>query len=691
MNDPHRHETGRSGLVRFLTPDPAAAAALEPALFVHGLLLETSADPLAAMTRGIDPTPALLLLDTRVIVDPAEIPALMPRLTGNPRSPMPLVVLTHQEDIRLRLAAMRAGAALYLPGPPAWDELAERLAQLLGVQTQAPDRVLVIDDQPVAALFATRVLQGAGILAERICNPLEIMQALERFKPDLVLMDLHMPGASGIELTGIIREQERFIDLPIVFLSGELDPEQQMAALRIGGDDFLAKPVVPDRLVEVVRQRLQRARERQRRLHEPGMLDSLTRLATRDRLLQRLDRLIGQVPGDRAAGPSPKHPPAGQRALVYLELIGPEEALERLAAEVAVRIGRDDLAARVGERAVAVLMCREHNLALAEAAQSLTYEIGKALAESVVGVALGAGWYPLTGGCKDSVTLLSRAGKAARWSLRQGERRVGHYEHAEPGVDGKTHEAAIREAIEAGRIQLLFAPMVALTGAPGQRYEVTPRLRLNDGELLPPADFGPVALRAGLAGRLDRCLLSAALDVLKVRLDAGRPVQLFIHQSLDGVLDDDWADWLRDQVNARNLIRLRPVVQFEIAEADAGLEPARVRAVQLGRLGIRLCLNNLDFSQRSARVLHALPASFARLARRVLQGPEAEAVGWLVKSAQACGVRVIAAGVEGPESITRLCAAGVELIQGPYVQPPTARMDFDFAGAEGADIQIRAF
>jgi DNA-binding response OmpR family regulator len=141
--------------------------------------------------------------------------------------------------------------------------------------------VLVVDDQPVAALFAARVLESAGMLTERVGDPLAVLDALDAFVPDLVLMDLHMPGASGIELTRIIREQDRFADLPIVFLSAELDAEQQMAALRVGGDDFLAKPVAPDHLVACVRQRLARARERARRqaVRMPSMRSRVSRVS----------------------------------------------------------------------------------------------------------------------------------------------------------------------------------------------------------------------------------------------------------------------------------------------------------------------------------------------------------------------------------------------------------------------------
>ncbi|WP_295405314.1 EAL domain-containing protein [uncultured Thiocystis sp.] len=687
MLTPRLRETDSVGRILFLTPDPGAADALQAELIRRSMRCESCATPTEAMARCAIEPPALLLFDTRLASKPEDLGPLAARIMASQPTAIVLAVLGHREDIRFRLAAMRAGAEVYLPLSLDTGELADHLARLIGARRMAPDKILVVDDQPVAALFASRILQGAGMITERVCDPLEVMQALDRFAPDLVLMDLYMPGASGIELTRIIREEDRFADLPIIFLSSELDPEQQIAALRIGGDDFLAKPVAPDRLVERVQQRLHRARERARRQQGPETIDRLTGLATRDRLLKRLDQLIGLTrpdppPGDRR---SANMRLTGPRCLVYLELAGGTEALERMAAVVAGRIEEGDLAARAGELAIAVLIRRDTHLALAEFAQTLTYQVGRALADDSLAADLGGGWYPLVGGCNDSVTLLSRAGKAARLALRRGDRDLGRYVGKDNSTEGLALQSAILLAIRASRIQLLFEPIVALTGAEGERYEVTPRVRLGDGELLAPADFAPLLVRANAGDDLDRWLLTASLNAMRDRLIAGKPVQLFIHQSFAIVAKEDWVDWVRDQINDRDLIRLRPILQLEVAEADAYLELASNRSSQLNRLGIRICLNGIDFSERSSRVLHAVPAHFARIGKQVVQGPEAESMTWLIQSAKASGAKVIATGVDGPEAVGRLFSAGVDLIQGPYVQPPTSIMDYDFIGAEAAD------
>ncbi|MTW20871.1 EAL domain-containing response regulator [Allochromatium palmeri] len=670
-----------AGRVLLLLQDPEQADPLCLALAARGVRLETCSDLQRALAALHVRTPDLLVLSLASDTPPEAVAESIGRLRVNDSTQPRLVVLIPCEDIRLRLAAMRAGAELCLLQPAMIDELADRLARLLGARRQESDRVLVIDDQPVAALFASRVLQGAGITTECVNDPLRVMDALERFDPDLVLMDLHMPGASGIELTGILRGHERFADLPVIFLSSELDPDLQLRALRIGGDDFLSKPVAPSQLVASVRDRLQRVRDRQRRLYAPDAIDPLTRLVTREPFLKRLDWLIGQAYSAKLAadGASGQGDLSGQRAIVALELSGDDAALEVLAAEVAARLHPDDLAARIADRSVAILVWRVNHESIIQFAQDLLYRVNQALASTGPAVSVGGGWYPLTGACQDAVTLLSRAGKTARLSLQHNagaatERRP----EFDPGAESARRDHAILEAIESEWMQVLFEPMFTLTDLKGERYEMTPRARIGDGELLPPAEFVPLAIQAGLAARLNRWLLLAGLEVLVTRLHHNRPVQLFIHQALAGLDDDAWTDWLRDQINARDLIRLRPVIQFEINEADQHLELAIQRSRELAKLGIRLCLNGLDLSERSRRVLTALPMTYVRVSRSVIHGPDAHSISKLIKSVKGYGARVVATGVDGPATIARLFGAGVDLIQGPYVQPPTPEMDFEF-------------
>ncbi len=240
--------------VYLLGADARLAERLGRALARVGLSLYRLPGPDALSATGELVADAVLILDTRCLTPGQTVSSLM---AGLARPPL-LIGIADPRDLALRLQAMRAGARACFLTPVDADLIAARLAVLAGSDARTY-RVLVVDDEPIAAAFAAGVLERAGIEARVVGDGLRVFDAIDEFRPDLILMDLLMPGASGIELTSLIREHEGHGRIPIVFLSSELDPGLHVAALRVGGDDFLAKPVSGDRLLEVVRERISRA------------------------------------------------------------------------------------------------------------------------------------------------------------------------------------------------------------------------------------------------------------------------------------------------------------------------------------------------------------------------------------------------------------------------------------------------
>jgi diguanylate cyclase (GGDEF)-like protein len=111
------------------------------------------------------------------------------------------------------------------------------------------------------------------------------MEPLEEFSPELILMDINMPGASGEEVAQVLRQQEIHVSVPIVFLSGETDKSRQLAAMGHGGDDFLVKPIQPEHLVSAVTSRI----ERYRALRNFMIRDSLTGLLNHTKIKEQLE------------------------------------------------------------------------------------------------------------------------------------------------------------------------------------------------------------------------------------------------------------------------------------------------------------------------------------------------------------------------------------------------------------------
>jgi diguanylate cyclase (GGDEF)-like protein len=148
-----------------------------------------------------------------------------------------------------------------------------------------PYRVVLVDDATDQADYYAAILRDAGMRCAIVSDPHQLMEALQEFNPELVLMDIYLPHCRGDELARVIRQNDAFLSLPIVFLSVEKDFERQIEAMSLGGDDFLTKPIAPVHLRRMVASRVERYRE----LRVLMLHDSLTGLVNHSRLQQQLD------------------------------------------------------------------------------------------------------------------------------------------------------------------------------------------------------------------------------------------------------------------------------------------------------------------------------------------------------------------------------------------------------------------
>jgi diguanylate cyclase (GGDEF)-like protein len=143
---------------------------------------------------------------------------------------------------------------------------------------------LVVDDDEQYAMLICKILEEAGLHVKGIMDPTKVIGEVLEFNPDLVILDMYMPEANGMEVAQILRQHESCSGLPLLFLSSETDPEIRAAALNLGVDDFLVKPVDHKYLVSAVANRAQRARALDARIYR----DSLTQLLVHDEINKQL-------------------------------------------------------------------------------------------------------------------------------------------------------------------------------------------------------------------------------------------------------------------------------------------------------------------------------------------------------------------------------------------------------------------
>lgn len=204
---------------------------------------------------------------------------------------VPAIFLSARDDFAARLGAVQAGGEAYFHKPARPIDLVAAIDELTCQQPPEAYRILIIDDEPEVAAYHGIILQEYGMKTFQLCEPERVLQVLAEFRPDMVLMDMYMPGCSGRDLAKLIRQVPDYIGLPIVYLSSETDRHKQFSAMRIGAEGFLTKPVVPEDLVSAVAIRA----ERMRTLRSLMARDSLTGLFNHTTTTQLLESAVASA------------------------------------------------------------------------------------------------------------------------------------------------------------------------------------------------------------------------------------------------------------------------------------------------------------------------------------------------------------------------------------------------------------
>lgn len=123
--------------------------------------------------------------------------------------------------------------------------------------------ILLVEDDDFAAEFAMELL-SANYAVHRTNNGRSALDVFSEIEPDLVLLDVSMPGLSGYDVCRILRTERAVVDLPIIFLSGKVSKEERLTGYEVGGDDYLTKPVVAEELLSKIRLAINQHAEHQR-------------------------------------------------------------------------------------------------------------------------------------------------------------------------------------------------------------------------------------------------------------------------------------------------------------------------------------------------------------------------------------------------------------------------------------------
>ncbi len=271
----------------------------------------------------------------------------------------------------------------------------------------APSKILVVDDSRTQLDWLVQVLQREGYAVATAQDGKEAIRRVRSDPPDLVLLDMILPDMDGLEVLRIVKARGEDPFIPVIILSVKSDVDTKVAGLRIGADDFLAKPFAEAEILARcaamlrIKQLQEKLRDAHRKLEEQSVTDALTGLKNRRFFDERLHEEFRRA----------------QRYGDYLALImidldhfkevndryghpAGDEVLREAAALIRSSIREPDICSRYGGEEFAAILPKTHMsgaLAVAEriwrALEGKEYAVQRASGIRVT-ASLGVAFYP---------------------------------------------------------------------------------------------------------------------------------------------------------------------------------------------------------------------------------------------------------------------------------------------------------
>lgn len=256
--------------------EPAAAS---------GIRVERRPGIAAARAAAGETRPDAVLLHLPNRYSKKELARLLEDLL---RRAIPALIYFNRISWSERVDLARLGVRLLLRKPLPATRLLQAVTQVLDCGRGVEGRILAVDDDPQVLATLEALLCPKGITLSVLDDPKPFCDTLERFLPDLLILDVDMPGVTGIDLCAVIRSDPRWEALPVLFLTASTDAATIQRVFAAGGDDFVAKPIVGLELVRRVVNHL----ERMHLVQKIAETDPLTGLANRHKSNEAITRYL---------------------------------------------------------------------------------------------------------------------------------------------------------------------------------------------------------------------------------------------------------------------------------------------------------------------------------------------------------------------------------------------------------------
>ncbi len=233
----------------------------------------------------------------------------------------------------------------------------------------------------------------------------------------------------------------------------------------------------------------------------------------------------------------------------------------------------------------------------------------------------------------------------------------------------------LRDGLDQDRFSLAYQGVTSLAGDSQPYFDVLLRYVDDRGALVRPGEFLPAAEHAQMMPDIDRWVVQRAIDVIWQQKAKNTEIILFVKLSPATIeAGDAFTEWLAQAIEQRSIDPSALIFSFREDDVRSNSRASGQLAQALADAGYRVALTHYGSTPKAVQILDRMPAHFIKLApdfaRQILGREQDERLAHIIASARERGIPLIAEQIEDANSMARLWQAGINYVQGHFIQEP---------------------